>query len=194
MTFMVPAARLCIPSLLLLLTGAQLAAAETATQPPPAQSQAASAGSSSSAATQTPPPPPPLPGDLEKIKEGVKVPSALSLVDKDQLRIYVHTTAPFPTFTDIVGDFDLRKGPVPYAGMTHQEFVQSTRPKDMYSSAGFTVGDVIRWGLLTYTEGKAFELLRNGVIALREAKTEADRRAIRARIEKELAALRGDIK
>jgi predicted RecA/RadA family phage recombinase len=93
---------------------------------------------------------------------------------------------------DIVGDFNLRTGLVPHSGMTHQEFVQSTRPKDMYSSAGFGVGDVLRFALLSYTEGKAFELMRKAALALRHAKTEAEKKAIQARIEKELAALRGE--
>ncbi len=92
----------------------------------------------------------------------------------------------------MVGSFDLFRGPVPHAGMTHQEFLQSTRPKDMYSSAGFTPGDVIRWGLLSYAEGKGYELIRKGIQELATAKTEAERKQIRLKIERELAALRGE--
>jgi hypothetical protein len=176
---MVSATRFGCLSLLLLTAGVRLAAAQTPTLSPPVQSPAASAGSSA------------LPSDLAKIKEAVLAHPTLSLVDRSTLRFYVDTTAPFPTFTDIVGTFDLRNGPVPSAGMTHQEFVQSTRPKEMYSSAGFTVSDVMRMAAFTYIEGKAFELLRRGALALREAKTEAERKAIQARIERELAALRG---
>ncbi len=47
---------------------------------------------------------------------------------------------------------------------------------------------------LSHVEGKAFELLRKGALALRQAKTEAEKKAIQAQIEKELAALRGDIR
>lgn len=119
-------------------------------------------------------------------------PRALSLVDASSMRIYVSTVAPFPKFTDIVGDFNLRTGPVPHAGMTHQEFVQSTRPNKLYSSVGITVGQAIQGTLLAYASTKAFELLRKGALALREAKTEAEKKAIQARIEKELAALRGE--
>jgi hypothetical protein len=137
---------------------------------------------------------PALPGDLAKIKQGVLSPRSLTLIDKDTMRIYVSTIAPFPKFTDIVGSFDLRHGAVPGSGMTHQDFLQMTRPKDMYSSAGFTVGDVLRFAALGYMEGKAFELLRKGALALRDAKTEAERKAIQARIERELAALKGEIK
>lgn len=185
---MVPATRPgLLPLLLLLVTGAvpQPAAAQTQASSPPAQSPAAPAGPSTQTTTE-------LPSNLAKIKEGVLSPNAINLNDKQALRFYVNTVAPFPKFTDIVGDFNLRSGPVPNAGMTHNEFVQSTRPKDMYSSAGFTVGDVMRFAALSYVEGKAFELMRKGAIALREAKTEAERKAIQARIEKELAALRGE--
>lgn len=178
-TFMFPVARLGFLPLLLLLAGARSVTAQTPAQSPPVQSPAASAAFS-------------VPVDLEKIKTGVLTPKTLRLMDDETMRIYVSTVAPFPKFKDIVGDFDLFKGPVPHSGMTHNEFVQSTRPKDMYSSAGFSVGDVLRMALLSYTEGKAFELLRKGALALRDAKTEAERKAIQARIEKELAALKGE--
>lgn len=186
---MVSATRLgCLSLRLLLLSliggaGVDLAAAQTPTLSPPVQSPAAPAGSSQD-----------LPGDLTKIKAAILSAPAPVLTDNGAMRFYVTTTAPFPKFTDIVGSFDLRHGPTPYAGMLHNEFVQSTRPKDMYSSAGFTVGDVMRLAALSYVEGKAFELLRKGALALRDAKTAAEKKAIQAQIEKELAALRGDIR
>ena len=138
-------------------------------------------------------PPVQLPIDLNKVKEAVNAPPKLNLVDKNPFRFYSETVRPSPKFSDMVGDFDLFNGPVPHSGMTHQEFVQSTRPKDMYSSAGFTPGDVIRWALLTYAEQKGFELLRKGLKELNEAHTEAERKQIRLRIDRELAALRGEI-
>ena len=137
-------------------------------------------------------PPPQLPIDLNKVKTAVNTPPTLNLVDKNPFRFYSETVRPTPKFSDMVGDFDLFNGPVPHSGMTHQEFVQSTRPKDMYSSAGFTAGDVIRWGILTYAEKKGWEVLRKGLRELNDAKTEAERKQIRLRIERELAALRGE--
>ena len=136
-----------------------------------------------------------MPSDLAKVRERVLTQKTFTLLDQDAMRFYVSTIAPFPKFTDIIGDFNLRTGPVPHSGMTHQEFVQSTRPKEMYSSAGFSVSDMARLAFLTYTEGKAFELLRKAALALRTAHTEAERKAIQEQIEKELAALKsGDIK
>ena len=201
LTFMVPVTRLGFLPLLLLLAGGQLRAAQTPNLSPPVQSPAVPADFSSQ---QTPPPSPQpakpatdpeLPSDLARIRERVLLQKTFTLLDRDAMRFYVSTVAPFPKFTDIVGDFNLRTGGVPHSGMTHQEFVQSTRPKEMYSSAGFTVSDMVKLAFLSYTEGKAFELLRKGALALREAKTEAERKAIQARIERELAALKsGDIK
>lgn len=176
---MFPAAALALQ---LLLSGLPASGQQTAAQ--------------ASASSQTPPPAaaatPQLPIDLNKVKEAVNTPTKLNLVDKNPFRFYTTTVSPKPKFSDMVGDFDLFNGPVPHSGMTHQEFVQSTRPKDLYSSAGITPGDLIRFGLLSYTEGKAFELLKKGWKEISEAKTEAERKQIRARIERELAALRGE--
>ena len=122
--------------------------------------------------TQTPPQ---LPVDLNKIKTAVNTPTTLVLTDKNGFRFYSETVRPAPKFSDMVGSFDLFNGPTPHSGMTHREFVQSTRPKDLYSSAGFTPRDIIRWGILGYVEKKGFELLMKGFKELKEAKTEAER-------------------
>jgi len=200
---MFPAVRLGFLPLLLLLAGAQPVAAQTPTLFPPMQSPAVSADLFLSTAQQqpaTPTPPvspttdPKLPVDLNRIKTGVMRTAPIIFVDKDTLRIYVNTVAPTPKFTDMILGFNLFNGPVPYAGMTHQDFLQSTRPKDMYSAGGFGVKDMLRFAALSYVEGKAFELLRKGALALRQAKTEAERKEVQSRIEKELAALQGAIK
>ena len=181
MTFMFSAVRLGYLPLLLLLVGARPVAAQTPTQSPPVQSPAASAGYD-------------IPVDLNKIKTGVLTPKTLTLMDPDTMRIYVSTVAPFPKFKDIVGGFDLFNGAVPGSGMTHREFVESTRPNKMYSSVGVSVGEMAKATALMFAQTKFFDLLRKGALALREAKTDAERKEIQARIEKELAALKGDIK
>ena len=185
---MVPAVRLGLLPLLLLLAGGRLFAAQTPTQSPPVQSPAVPAGFA-----QTTTPPIELPIDLARIKARVLTQKTLTLVDRDAMRIYVETVAPIPKFLDIVGDYNLRAGGVPGAGMTHAEFVQSTRPKAMYSSVGVTVGDAAKAMALNIVTTKVFELLRKGALALRQAKTDADRKTIQSRIDRELAALKGDI-
>jgi hypothetical protein len=197
---MVPAARLGFLPLLLLLAGAWPSSAQTPASSPPVQSPAAPAGHlSTDRPVQTPTQASPktdpqLPVDLTKIKTGVLTTQSLTLIDKNTMRIYVDTVAPFPKFSDMVGDFDLRKGPTPHAGMTHQEFVESTRPNKLYSSVGVSVGEMAKATVLMVAQSKAFELLRKGALAMRNAKTDAERKAIQARIEKELAALKGEVK
>lgn len=157
-----------------LTLGARPAAAQTPLAPPPAQTSAT------------------LPTDLNKIKDAVKsTGSFLSLLDKDPLRIYVDTKSTFPTFTDLVSGFDLKNGPTPYAGVTHQEIIEQSRPKKLYASPGVTLSEGLKAALLMYTQGKAFELLQAGMRELRDARTEAERKVIMARMEKELAALKG---
>ena len=180
---MFSASRLGVLSLLLFLTGNRLLAVQTPTQSPPVQSPAASAGSVSQ-----------LPVDLAKIRERVLAQKTFTLFDQDTMRIYITTVAPFPKFTDIVGDFNLRVGLVPHSGMTHREFVESTRPNAMYSSVGVTAGEAAKAVALQLVSTKAFELLRKGALWLRDAKTDAEKKAIQARIDKELAALRGEIR
>jgi len=182
---MVPAMRLGFLPLLLLLAGNQRLAAEMPAQSPPAQSPAVPAGSQQTTTSTTE-----LPSDLARIRERAMTQKNFTLFDKDAMRIYVETVAPFPKFMDIVGDFNLRTGGVPGAGVTHKEFVESTRPKEMYSSAGFSIDQMARLAAFTYAEGKVFELLRKGALAWRKAKTDADRRAIQLQIERELAALK----
>jgi hypothetical protein len=161
---------------LLLTLGAGSASAQTPTTPPPAQTPA----------------PAGLPTDLGKIKDAIKSPgSFLTLLDKDPLRIYVETKSTFPTFTELVSGFDLKNGPTPYAAVTHQEIVEQSRPKKLNASVGVTLTEGLKAAVLMYTQGKAFELLQAGMRELRDAKTEAERKAIMARMERELAALKG---
>ena len=169
-----------LPLLLLLLpAGIQPVAAQTSSQSPPVQSPAAPADLQ-------------FRFDLDKIRERVYAKTPVIFMDRDTMRIYVNTVAPFPKFSDIVGSFDLFNGPTPYASMSHNEMVAMSRPKDMYSSGGITAGDMLRFAALSYVEGKAFEILRKAAVWMRTAKTEAERKEIQARIERELAALKGE--
>jgi hypothetical protein len=154
--------------------------------------QAAGTTSASPQQIPTPPPAVELPSDLGKIKEAVAAPSSLNLVDKNPFRFYVTTVAPSPKFSEMLGDFDVFNGPVPYSGMTHRDFLELTRPTNLKAGGSFPPGDLLKWTLLTYVQRKGFELLADAYKELKEAKTEAERKQIRARIEKELAALRGE--
>lgn len=130
---------------------------------------------------------PSLPVDVEKIKTALERPNTLRL-DGSQLRFYATVTAKAPTFEDFVGDFDLRNGPVPRAGMTHQEFLSMVTPKELYSSAGITATEMLQFAI---TNWAAQQIIKKGLQEIRQARTEREIQAIRERINRELAALAG---
>jgi hypothetical protein len=131
---------------------------------------------------------PVLPVDVEKIKKALEKPDVLVL-DDSQLRFYATVTAKVPSFEDFVGDFDLRNGPVPRAGMTHQEFLNMVTPKELYSSAGITAPEMLQFAI---TNWAAQQVIKKGLQEIRQARTEREIRAIRDRINRELAALAGN--
>jgi len=138
-------------------------------------------------ATQTPPPPDdPLPVDLERIKKALDSPSPIH-TDRSKIRFYIETVAKQYTFKDYIGDRELR-GPTPGGAMTHQDFLDMVTPKLLNSSAGFTATDTLQAALFNWVVQSA---VKKGVNALKNARNEAEVEAIRAQIDRELAALRG---
>src|SRR5262245_43755366 len=96
------------------------------------------------AQAQDPPPPtvtgssqaPSQPPNIGRIREAVNRPPQL-ISDDGRLRIYVEVIGKWPTFSELVKDYDLRNGPTRRgAVMTHAEFLSMVTPKEMYSSAG----------------------------------------------------------
>lgn len=177
------------PTLLLLTLGLTAVAGRAMAQTPPSSPPAQVPASAGASVPQTTPA---LPTDLGKIKDAVRsTGSFLTLLDKNPLRIYVETKSTFPTFTELVNGFDLKNGPTPYGAVTHQDIVEQSRPRKLNASVGVTLTEGLKAAVLMYTQGKAFELLQAGMRELRDAKTDAERKAIMARMERELAALRG---
>jgi hypothetical protein len=79
-----------------------------------------------------------LPVDLDRIQK--------ALANTPKLRFDPQTSRPVfrvqvfgdkPTIDDILGP-DWAKGPVPYGGMTHQEFLNLVTPKDVQGYAAFS--------------------------------------------------------
>lgn len=126
--------------------------------------------------------------NLQRIKTALAKPVTVRL-DGPQLRFYAEVVAKMPTFADFIysGD-DLRNGPVKGAGMTHQEFMNMVTPQLINSSAGITAMETLQGALVNWA---AQSLIRKAMSAYREAHSEAEVRAIRQQIDKELAALRG---
>jgi hypothetical protein len=150
----------------------------------PAGAQTQNPPVSASQGSQAPERPP----DLDRIREGIKRPKHLT-IDDGQLRIYVEVIAKWPRFDEIVKDYDLRNGPTARgAVMTHQEFLQMVTPREMYSSAGIRPTEMLQMALVNWV-GKA--LIKKGLEAIGNARSEREIQEIRARIDRELAALRG---
>ncbi len=129
-----------------------------------------------------------LPIDLNRIKQKLEVPVRVRL-DDGRIRFYTETVAPKgPTFKELTVNFNLRSGPVPGAGMTHQEFLGMVTPKLRYYSG---VGETLKslaWGVGTQASWWAIKKLYK---ELDEVKDERRAKEIRDQIDRELAALRG---
>ena len=138
--------------------------------------------------TQTPPPPPPAPANLAKIRDAVNRPPTLK-IEEGQLRIYVEVIAKWPSFAEMVKGVDLMNGPTNGGNpMTHKEFLNMVTPKEMYSSVGIRPGEVLTMALVNYFGQKA---IKKGLEEIRQARDAKEIAEIRARIDRELAALRG---
>ena len=110
-------------------------------------------------------------------------------IDDGRVRFYVEVTAPRgPTFKELTVNFDLRNGPVPGAGMTHQEFLGIVTPNLRYYGGTGEALKAAAWGVGEYA---AFWAIRKLYKELGEAKDERRAKEIRDQIDRELAALRG---
>ena len=125
-----------------------------------------------------------LPVDMAKIREALKQNPQLRL-DTDELRFYVSIIGRIPTFEEIVGDFDLKNGVVPGAGMTHEEYLGMVN-QDLRTSGGITALDTLQVALTSYG---LISMVKKAYEEYRQAKTERERRLIQERIERELRDL-----
>jgi|SRR5688572_885420 hypothetical protein len=173
-------ARLTLLVTATLLVGLSPALAGAQTQqstPPPAQEQ-----------TQPPPANPISSASIERIQGAVNKPARL-VIDEGKLRIYVEIIAKWPTFAEMAKGYDLKNGPTPRGNpMTHAEFLSMVTPKEMYSSAGIRPTEVLQMSIVNWL-GQA--IIKRGLEAIRNAKDDREIAEIRARIDRELAALKG---
>ncbi len=131
--------------------------------------------------------PPVLRVDLERIKSALDSPVKVK-IDDGKIRFYTETVAPTgPTFKELSVNFDLRNGPVPGAGMTHSEFLGLVTPETLYGSGGIKPLETLQWGLVNQV---GWWTIRKLYKELSEAKDARRIKAIRAQIDRELAALR----
>lgn len=125
-----------------------------------------------------------LPVDMSKIREALKQNPQLRL-DSDELRFYVSIIGRIPTFEEIVGDFDLKNGVVPGAGMTHEEYLGMVN-SDLRTSGGITALDTLQVALTSYG---LISMVKKAYEEYKLAKTEREKRLIQERIERELRDL-----
>jgi hypothetical protein len=172
--------------------GAGTAYAQTA---PPAQTPPQTQTQTLPPATTTPNPAAPpaegalpaTPAQLDKIKKAIAAPSVIPRTD-ERLRFYMEIIGRQPTFEKFLfPDDDLINGPVSGAPMTHAEFLGMVTPRHMYGSAGITATDLLQFGVVNWATQSAIKKLKE----MREARSFQEVQEIRARIDKELAALRG---
>ena len=139
-------------------------------------------------AQQAPPPAPPqsqqLPVDVNKIREALNQQPGTRL-NTDELRFYVDIIGRIPTFEEIVGDFNLKAGPVPGAGMTHEEYLGMVN-REWNQSGAIPAIEHLQFALTSYA---LLSLVKRAYQEFKQAKTERERRAIQDRIEREIREL-----
>jgi hypothetical protein len=154
--------------------------------PPPATSTPPPAGTNGAAQSATAPQIPPQ--NLDRIRRGLTREPILK-VDDGQIRFYMEILAKLPRIEEIIGKYDLMNGPTRRgAPMTHSEYLQMVTPREMYGNAGIKPAEMLQFALVNWL-GQAF--VKRVVEDLRNASSEREIQAIRDRIDRELAAIRG---
>jgi hypothetical protein len=148
----------------------------------------AQAPPSTPAASQTPEVAVPITSsDLNRIRQALDGSPAFK-IDDSQLRYYVEILAKQRTFAEYVKGYDLKNGPTKGGNpMTHQEFLNLVTPREFYSSGGITAMETLQFAL---TNWLGQTLVKKAIEDLQNAKTEREVDDIRARINRELEALR----
>jgi hypothetical protein len=158
-------------------------------------------------ATQTPqqPSPPPakpaeakpadpadLPVSLEKIQKKLQQDPAIKVdilpveTESGLPTFRVQIDAPKLTIEQILGP-DYLRGPVPYGGMTHQEFLDMVTPTDVKGYAAFTNAQGVTVALTSLALQWA---LKTALQELREAKNAHEQAAAKKEVQEALEALR----
>jgi hypothetical protein len=126
-----------------------------------------------------------LPVDLDRIQRALARPPALKL-DTNRPVFRVEVFGREPTIEDILGP-DFLRGPVPYGGMTHGEFLNMVTPKDVQGYAAFSNKEAATVAATSFALRWA---LRQAMQKYKDAKQEREREAARREVEDALAALR----
>ena len=122
---------------------------------------------------------------LDRIQKAVTKPPAIKLTETRPV-FRVEVFGEKPRIEDILGP-DYLKGPVPYAGMTHQEFLDMVTPKDVQGYAAFSNTQ----GMIVAATSIALKwALQKAIDKYKDAKDERAKEAARKEVEEALQALR----
>jgi hypothetical protein len=103
----------------------------------------------------------------------------------DRVVFRVEVLGKKPTIEDILGP-DYLKGPVPNAGMTHQEFLDMVTPKDVQGYAAFSN----REGMMVAATSFALQwALQKAIHKFQTAQQDREREAARKEVQEALADL-----
>jgi len=126
--------------------------------------------------------------DLDRIKKSLSNPPILRL-DDNRLKFYIQILAKQPQWSEWVKGYDFMNGPTKRGNpMSHQEFLNMVTPKEMYSTAGIRPTELLQFALTNWV-GQA--LIKKALTDITNARNQHELEAIRDRIDRELAALRG---
>ncbi len=125
-----------------------------------------------------------LPVSLSRIQRALNGPPPIDL--KEQHPVFrLEIFGRQPTIEDILGE-KFWTGPAPYAGMTHQEFMDMNTPKVLQAYGGFTGKYLVAQTALTLLEQWA---LKSAIRHFQDAKGEHEREQARKEVLDALAAL-----
>jgi hypothetical protein len=125
-----------------------------------------------------------LPVSLDRIQRALAGPPPIKLSEEHpvfRLEIFGRQ----PTIEDILGE-RFWVGPVPYGGMTHQDFMNMVTPQLAQSYAGFTGKYLLAETALTLAETWA---VKTAIKKFQSARSDHDREAARKEVLEALAAL-----
>jgi hypothetical protein len=126
-----------------------------------------------------------LPVNVKRIQRALSRPPAIK-PESSRAVFRVEVFGRKPTIDEILGP-DWRKGPTPYGGMTHQEFLNLVTPKDVQGYAAFDNKQAM---VVAATSFALQWALKQAVQKFQDAKTERQKEAARKEVDEALAALR----
>jgi hypothetical protein len=126
-----------------------------------------------------------LPVDIDRIQRRLSRPPAIR-PESSRPVFRAEVFGRNPTIDEILGP-DWRKGPVPYGGMTHSEFLNIVTPKDVQGYAAFDN----KQGMVVAATSFALQwAFRQAVKKLDDAKTARQKEAAEKEVSEALTALR----